>query len=94
MNEAILCNAKKLYTSISLNAALKVSRESAKTRGCLLCSNTVSIDQSNDSEKSEQIPLMRRIYSEADACLVYLGEGEHLVTQGRDLMLRLGVRGP
>ena len=91
MNEVMLCNGKRHYISASLNAALKASRESAKTRGCLLWSDAVSIDQSNDAEKSEQIPLMRRIYTEASACFVYLGEGERLVTQGLDLMLRLGT---
>lgn len=90
MNEVMLCNGKRHYISASLNAALKASRESARTRGCLLWSDAVSIDQSNDLEKSEQIPLMRRIYTEASACFVYLGEGERLVTQGLDLMLRLG----
>ena len=32
---------------------------------------------------------MGRIYSEADASLVYLGQGEPRVTQGLDLVLRL-----
>ena len=87
----MLCNGKRLDISASLNAALKASRESARTRGCLLWSDAVSIDQSNESEKSEQIPLMRTIYTEASACFVYLGEGERLVTRGLDLMLRLGT---
>ena len=91
LNEVMLCNGTRHYISASLNAALKASRESAQTRGCLLWSDAVSIDQSNESEKSEQIPLMRRIYTEASACFVYLGEGERLVTQGLDLMLRLGT---
>ncbi len=91
LNEVMLCNGKKHYISASLNAALKASRESGMTRGCLLWSDAVSIDQSNESEKSEQIPLMRRIYTEASACFVYLGEGERLVTQGLDLMLRLNT---
>ncbi len=91
VNETMLCNGKRLCISASLNAALKASRESPRTRGCLLWSDAVSIDQGNESEKSEQIPLMRRIYTEASACFVYLGEGERLVTQGLDLMLRLGV---
>ena len=34
---------------------------------------------------------MRRIYSEASACFVYLGEGERLATQGLDLVLRLST---
>ena len=90
-NEVMLCNGKRHYISASLNAALKAYRESARTRGCLLWADAVSIDQSNESEKSEQIPLMRRIYTEASACFVYLGEGQRLVTQGLDLMLRLST---
>ena len=85
----MLCNGKRRHVTASLNAALKASRESIETRGRLLWADAVSIDQCNESEKSEQIPLMRRIYSEADACFVHLGEGEALVTQGLDLMLRL-----
>ena len=90
-DEVLLCDGKKLNISASLNTALKASRESARTRGCLLWADAVSIDQGNELEKSEQVPLMRRIYSEASACFVYLGEGERLVTQGLDLMLRLDV---
>ena len=90
-DEVLLCNGKKLNISASLNTALKVSRESMRTRGCLLWSDAVSIDQKNEVEKSEQVPLMRRIYSEASACFVYLGEGERLVTQGLDLMVRLDL---
>ncbi|KAL8786564.1 MAG: hypothetical protein Q9213_002701 [Squamulea squamosa] len=90
-SEVMLCNGKSHRISTSLNAALKACRESAKTRGCLLWADAVSIDQNNNSEKGEQIPLMRRIYTEAIWCLVFLGEAEPLVTQGLDLMLRLST---
>ncbi len=91
LKEVMLCNGKKLYISASLNAARKASREAGMTQGCLLWSDVMPIDQSTASEKSEQIPLMRQIYTEAMACFVYLGEGERLVTQGLDLMLRLNT---
>ena len=90
-DEVLLCNGKRLNISTSLNTALKASRESSRTRGCLLWSDAVLIDQRNELEKSEKVPLMRRIYSEASACFIYLGEGERLVTQGFDLMFRLDL---
>ncbi|KAI4218869.1 MAG: hypothetical protein L6R36_008706 [Xanthoria steineri] len=89
--EVMLCNGKSHRITTSLNAALKGFRESPQTRGRLLWADAVSIDQNNISEKSEQIPLMRRIYTEADACLVFLAEAEQLVTQGIDLMFRLST---
>ena len=88
-NELMLCNGQSHHISTSFNAALKTFRESAKTRGRLLWCDAVSIDQDNLAERNEQLPVIRRIYSEADACFVHLGEGEQLVTQGLDLMLRL-----
>lgn len=91
LSEVLLCNGKRHSISASLNAALKASREGSKIRGSLIWADAVSIDQGNEFEKSEQIPLMRRIYTEARACFVYLGEGQPLVTQGLELMLRLSA---
>ncbi|KAL9599043.1 MAG: hypothetical protein Q9219_004077 [cf. Caloplaca sp. 3 TL-2023] len=91
LNDVMICNGKIIHISKSLNLALKAFRESSHTKDSLLWADAVSIDQSNESEKSEQIPLMRRIYTEASACFVYLGEADRLVTQGLDLMLRLSI---
>ena len=91
LSEVVLCNGKRHSISASLNAALKATREDCKIRGRLIWSDAVSIDQSSEPEKSEQIPLMRRIYSEASACFVYLGDAQPLVTQGLELMLRLSA---
>lgn len=90
-NGVMLCNGKRRHITASLNDALKAFRESGHTRGRLLWADAVSIDQHNEAEKSEQIPLMRRIYSEANACFVHLGQRQPRVTQGLDLMLRLAL---
>ena len=91
MSDVILCNGKTLHISPSLNAALKTFRGSAKldVQDQLLWSDTVSIDQSNLIEVSEQIPLMRRIYTEATGVFVHLGLPESQISRGLDLMLRL-----
>ena len=90
-SEVMLCNGTRCPITASLNAALKGFRESGHTAGHLLWADAVSINQYNESEKSEQIPLMGRIYSEANACFIHLGQAEPRVTQGLDLMLRLRI---
>ena len=82
MSDVILCNGKTLHISPSLNAALKTFRGSAKLQDQLLWSDAVSIDQSNLTEVSEQIPLMRRIYTEATGVFVHLGLPESQISRG------------
>ena len=89
MSDVMLCNGKRLYIHPSLNAALKTFREHPKLRVQLLWSDAVSIDQANQTEMSEQIPLMRRIYTEATGVFVHLGLVERQISRGLDLMLRL-----
>ena len=91
MNDVILCNGKTLYIYLSLNAALKTFRESPMLRDQLLWSDAVSIDQANKTEVSEQILLMRRIYTEATGVFVHLGLAERQTSLGLDLMHRLAT---
>lgn len=89
--DVMLCNGKKLYIYPSLSAALKTFRESPMLRDQLLWSDAVSIDQSNQTEVSEQILLMRRIYTEATGVFVHLGLAERQISMGLDLMHRLAT---
>lgn len=91
MSDVMLCNGKRLYIYPSLNAALKTFRESSVLRDQLLWSDAVSIDQANKAEVSEQILLMRRIYTEATGVFVHLGLAERQISLGLDLMHRLAT---
>ena len=91
MSDVMLCDGKRLDISPSLNAALKSFHESLKGGDQLLWSDAVSIDQANKPEVSEQILLMRRIYTEATGVFVHLGLAERQMSQGLDLMLRLAT---
>lgn len=86
--EIMLCNGKRYCITPSLNIALKAFRES-KYQENFLWSDAVSINQADKEELSEQIPLMRRVYSEADSVSVYLGDTERQFSRGQDLMHRL-----
>ena len=89
--EVVLCDGKKLYIQGTLNAALKTFRESSKFDDQLLWTDGISINQANKMEVGEQIPLMRRIYTEATGVFVHLGLAERQMSQGLDLMCRLNV---
>lgn len=91
MSDVMLCNGKRLCIYPSLNAALKTFRESPMLRDQLLWSDAVSIDQANKTEVSEQILLMRRIYTEATGVFVHLGLAERQMSLGLDLMHRLAT---
>ena len=88
-DDVMLCNGKELDISPSLNAALKTFRESRELQDQLLWCDAVSIHQANLTEVSEQIPLMRRIYTEATGVFVHLGPAERQISRGLDLMHRL-----
>ncbi|KAL8950149.1 MAG: hypothetical protein Q9222_003803 [Ikaeria aurantiellina] len=89
--DIVLCKGKKLYIQSSLSAALKTFRESQKLKGQLLWTDGVSINQANKVEVGEQIPLMRRIYTEATGVFVHLGLAERQMSLGLDLMCRMNI---
>ncbi|PWY68204.1 HET-domain-containing protein [Aspergillus eucalypticola CBS 122712] len=51
--------------------------------------DAISINQADDDEKSEQIPLMRSIYAQADRVLVWLGEAMRDGDEALKLIQRL-----
>jgi hypothetical protein len=68
----IILEGRSAYISLNLYKALQELRSRTEMR--VLWADALSIDQSNSSEKSQQILLMRQIYRQARKVLIYLGE--------------------
>lgn len=68
----IVCNGRALSIRKSLAGALRALRYRDKPR--LLWADAICIQQDDDAEKGNQVQLMRRIYSEAQGVLIWLGE--------------------
>jgi hypothetical protein len=60
-----------LYVTANLKAALLALRHTRENRN--FWADAISMDQDDDEEKSQQLPLMSRIYSEAHKVCVWLG---------------------
>jgi hypothetical protein len=71
-NDTILCNTIEIAVTDNLHAALYRLRRPDTSR--LLCIDTICINQSDHTEKSHQVQLMREIYERSDRALVWLGE--------------------
>ncbi|KAN0099376.1 Heterokaryon incompatibility protein (HET) domain containing protein, partial [Hyaloscypha variabilis] len=65
--------ATYLKITPSVNSFLHQFRKKAGAR--LLWVDAICLDQKNDDEKSEQVPLMGEIYSQARKVRIWLGEG-------------------
>ena len=63
-----------LFVTANLFEAIKSLRDTQKPRN--FWADAICMDQNNDTEKSQQLPLMSRIYSEADNVYVWLGKPE------------------
>ena len=50
-------------------------------RGIPLWIDAISIDQSDDEERSQQVRLMGQIYANAEKVLVWLGEGDETISR-------------
>ncbi|KAH7420020.1 heterokaryon incompatibility protein-domain-containing protein [Cadophora sp. MPI-SDFR-AT-0126] len=82
--ETLVCREGILRITKNLHAALVQFRPS--DRPLIVWADAVCINQSDDAEKSLQIPLMADIYSQATEVIIWLGEE----TEGsRDAMLYL-----
>ena len=90
VTDVMLCDGKLHLIRPSLNAALKAFRESM-SQATLLWTDAVSINQEDQVELSEQIPLMRRIYKEAASVSVYLGPATPEFSQALSLMYKLYI---
>lgn len=68
----IILDGRRAYISLNLCKALQELRLTTEMR--VLWADALSIDQSNKSEKSQQILLMKQIYRRARKVFIYLGE--------------------
>ena len=65
-------NGKVLKITSNLETALRRLR--ARDRLMQIWIDAICIDQTNLIERNQQVPLMRRIYSTCEECVIYLGE--------------------
>ncbi|KAH7350751.1 heterokaryon incompatibility protein-domain-containing protein [Rhexocercosporidium sp. MPI-PUGE-AT-0058] len=82
--ETLECEGNVLHITKNLHVALLQSRLSDKP--LIIWADAVCINQSDNTEKSLQIPLMADIYSQAAEVLIWLGEGTEAT---KDVMLYL-----
>ena len=80
------CNGKRLLITKSLDQALRALRNHGYSR---VWADAVCIDQSNDGEKSHQVSMMGKIYSQAKSTVVWLGDPEKDVAEGLKLISQL-----
>lgn len=73
----IAVNGQHAEVRYNLNAALFQLRHQTEPR--VVWIDAICIDQRNDSEKSEQVQLMARIYSQASKAIIWLGEDDEYV---------------
>lgn len=73
--DTIICNGSSILVRINLFQALHRLRNDASDNSWVWI-DALCIDQSNVAEKSVQIPLMGRIYTQADQVLVWLGSAD------------------
>ena len=62
------------FLSIYRNLWLALQRLRHETEERVLWIDAICIDQSNNTEKNVQVPLMRRLFGKADSVIVWLGE--------------------
>ena len=76
--------SESLQITKNLDTALQSLRYRDKER--ILWIDAICIDQTNNTEKSRQIPLMAKIYGVASNVLVWLGPGDSATDKAFDLM--------
>lgn len=69
-----ICCGKVLRIRDNLYKFLQRAKEQGRTSRCPIWIDAVCIDQSNDAEKSVQIPLMSEVYKQAQQVQVWLGD--------------------
>ena len=74
-NGSIDIDGKQLRTTPNLDAALRRLRRTELIDGYIeIWIDAVCIDQANIAERSHQVSMMRRIYSQCNGCIIYMGE--------------------
>ncbi|KAI9148395.1 Hps1-dma1 cluster oxidoreductase toxD [Paramyrothecium foliicola] len=87
LSKTIVCNGKSLAITENLFDALYHFRDSVKVT--TLWADAICINQDDLEEKNEQVPLMNRIYSQANKVKVWLGLTAEDMTPTADLISRL-----
>ncbi|KAK2004238.1 hypothetical protein LX36DRAFT_696244 [Colletotrichum falcatum] len=70
----ITCNGRDILVPHNLEKALLRIRRGPEVAGKKFWIDAVSINQTDDEERSSQVKLMAAIYSSADSVLIWLGE--------------------
>ncbi|GKT87724.1 hypothetical protein Ct61P_05574 [Colletotrichum tofieldiae] len=82
----ITCNGQDILVPNNLKAALLRIRGRPEMLGKKFWIDAISINQTNDEERSSQVRLMATIYSSADSVLIWLGEEDNDTSQALDLI--------
>ncbi|CAM1507454.1 Fc.00g070950.m01.CDS01 [Cosmosporella sp. VM-42] len=72
ITKSIICSGQRTPVTINLHTALLHLRHEDKPR--VLWIDALCINQQDNAEKSQQVPLMSEIYSEATRVVIWLGE--------------------
>jgi hypothetical protein len=90
----LVCEGKTFLITAQLSAALRQIRLLEPDRRDLwqaLWVDQICIDQKDEHDKSQQVQLMRRIYSQARRVFINLGEQTELTNAGLDLATNVWV---
>jgi hypothetical protein len=74
-NLEIRCDGDTSYLRITPNIDTLLRRFRASNKPRYLWIDAICLDQENETEKAQQIPLMGRIYEEAKSIFIWLGPG-------------------
>lgn len=83
-------SSKRRSIQLQTSLFLALRRLRQKDRSVLLWADAICIDQTNDSEKARQIPLMSKIYQSAEKVFAWLGEEENDSDQAIELLTKMG----
>jgi hypothetical protein len=86
---SISCNSQNKFVTNNLYAALQSLRLPNKQR--ILWVDALCINQDDDEEKSQQVGMMRDIYSSATTVFIWLGKETQLVRKAFEVMESLAL---
>jgi hypothetical protein len=85
--QTILCEGKVLRVTQNLHEALTEYQKRGESAP--LWADAICINQSDVTEKTEQVRLMRHVYIQADMVIIWLGQEQADDQVGLDLALKL-----
>lgn len=85
--ETVSINVDLRQTEVTRNLCQALIDIRHENEDVILWADAICINQTDDNEKSEQVPLMREIYSKASNTIVFLGLGWN----GSDTAMYRGV---